>query len=809
MACQPMHLSFCSCCKAQEWKLEIQKSRALLLPQNALKTPSATPAIKSPLEASYLHNTLRSYHSMLQDYTTVGMRTCGEKRMRLGCMNYARKAFDEMHQRDMVSWATLADEVEGLRLLCAMQRERNLPNGFDLSAGLRICSNCSNLDFGRQIHGQAIKMQLLSDLYVGSGLVDLYVKCGDTEQAERVFLCLPQYNEVSLNALLNGYAINGDESKAIKLFKETEHSKRIDKFTLSIVLRCCAGLGDVRKGRELHSLMIKVGLKIDEVLASNLIDVYGKSGCPDDAFKVFCRIRYADVVIWTSMISCLEKQGLKDEAIELFRSMVRMGVKPNHFTLASVAAASSEIGDRRFSTSVHAYVIKTGFEMVIEVSNAVLDMYMRSVNAKDGFFFFNTMEYHDIISWNALLSAFHNCREGLRIFQMLMENQVPNMYSFISALRSCTTLMEASYGCQVHTQILKNNLEDDLFVGTALVDMYAGCGYLNRASRVLYRMKQRDVFSWTVIISGHVKEDQGEIAIKFYNHMLQEGIRPNEFTLASCLKACSNLASLDSGRQFHSTTIKTGLGDAFVTSSLVDFYAKCGCLSDGEMIFASFGQPDLVSWNTIICGYSQHGLAGKALNAFQQMLHDGWKPDEVTFIAVLSACSHTGLLEEGRHHFESMNRVYGITPTAEHYACMISLLGKVGKLDEVERFIVGMEMTPDALIWQTVLTACKIHKHVELGERAAENLFKLEPQTDSGYLLLSNMYADLGMWTDVARVRAKMSSHGVKKEPGCSWIHGNGKVNVFLSQDVSHPMFEELNSMLNDLTQEMMNSYYP
>ncbi|KAJ0971397.1 hypothetical protein J5N97_019356 [Dioscorea zingiberensis] len=735
-------------------------------------------------------------------------------------VDYAYNVLDEMPRRDVVAWASLISGYvlenkgrEGVRMVSEMRREGIQPNGFTLAAGLKASAICLNLSFGRQLHGEVIKLQFLSDLFVGSSLIDLYVKCGELELAEKLFFGLPQLSAVSWNVLLNGYAHVGDEKKVVSLYSQiTDLETRLSKHTLSIVLKCCSRSGDARHGGAVHSLVIKIGLDIDEYLGCALVDMYSKSGLVDDAYRIFARIKACDVAVWSAMISCFDQQGFGVEAIELFRNMNHVGVKPNQFTLSTIASVASLIASEKFSASIHAFIVKSGFSMENTLGNAVINMYIESGSVRDGCMVFNELADRDTISWNALLSGFHSgphCEEGLRIFrEMLIENFKPNKYTFISILRSCTSLMAGSYGAQIHAHILKNNLDEDSYVGTALVDMYTSCGHVENALLVFDRMKERNVFSWTVIITGYAKTDQGEEAIRTYKQMQQEGIFPNEFTLASCLRACSDLAALDTGHQLHSQTIKSGHSDAYVSSALVDMYLKCGCIEDAEVVFDGSTSRDVVSWNTMICGFSQHGYGEKALELFHGMIDEGVKPDNITFIGVLSACGRAGLLDAAKKYFDSLERVYGISPTIEHYACMVDILGRAGRLDEVEIFINEMTLVPDASIWQTVLAACRMHGNIEFAERASQKLFKLDPLMDSTYILLANTYASSKRWNDVARIRIMMSSHGIKKEPGCSWIEISGHLHVFLSQDVSHPISKEIYSKLKELNREMVLSGY-
>ncbi|KAK1267308.1 Pentatricopeptide repeat-containing protein [Acorus gramineus] len=745
--------------------------------------------------------------------------------VKCGSFFYARKLFDVMPRRDVVAWtALIAGSVremggkDGLFLFSDMRRESVCPNGFVLSAVLKACAACLDRRFTSQVHAEVIKLGFLCDLFVGSGLVDAYSKCGEVGLAKRVFFDMPDHNSVSLNALLNGYASSGDEREVLELFRViTESEVRLSKFTLSTVLKCCGSLGAMKEGRVVHGLAIKIGLELDMVLSSCLVDMYSKCGDSDSANGVFERIRRPDVVLWTSMISCFDRGRRFWEACKLFMNMCSMGIMPNEFTLATVVSSASELGDLVFGKSVHGYILKQGFEKDNSVANSLIMMYMSFGAVEDGCKAFDALDDQDTISWNALLSGFHNgegnSKDGRKIFvKMLDRGFKPNKYTFISVLRSCTSLGAVDFGSQIHTHIVKNDIQRDEFVTTALIDMYAKCNSLQSAVLIFEKLNLRDVFAWTVIISGYTQTDKGEDALKCFRRMHHEGIKPNEFTFASCLSACSSISSLETGRQIHSRAIKAGLShDAFVESALVDMYTKCGCLEDAEVVFGiSAWSRDLVLWNTMICGYSHHGYGEKSLATFQNLIDKGVKPDEVTFVGVLSACSHAGLIDDGWRHFNSLRDVYGITPTIVHHACMVDLLGRVGDLNHMEQFLTEMNVVPDALIWQTVLGACRVHGNIKLAERAADKLLELDPHMDSAYILLSNIYALKGRWHDVARVRRSMTHQGVKKEPGCSWIEVDGDVHVFVSKDGSHPRAHDIYHKLEELREKLdLAGYVP
>ncbi|XP_073035690.1 pentatricopeptide repeat-containing protein At2g03880, mitochondrial-like [Primulina eburnea] len=738
-----------------------------------------------------------------------------------GALEVSRNVFEQMPTKEVVSWTALISGfvargygVESVELFCEMRREDVRPNEFTLATVLKGCSMISDLELGKQLHAEVVKIGRLSDVFVGSILIDLYAKCGEMEYADDVFSLMPEKNAVSWNALLNGYAQAGHGEAVLQLFCEmSELEMRFSNHTLSIILKGVACSSNFRGGRAIHSMVIKVGGELDDFVSCSLVNMYSKSGLVNDALKVFKGIKDPDIVAWSSIIGVLDQQGQKEEAAKLFCLMRHSGVRPNQFTFASIISAATDLGDLKYGKSIHACAHKFGFDYDDLVSNALISMYMKFRSIYDGYDIFNRMTKWDVVSWNALLSGFHDEKtsdQGHRIFkQMLTEGYRPNLYSFISTLRSCSSLLNIEFGKQVHSLVIKESFDDDAYVGTALIDMYGKCGCMEDVEVIFNRLNEKDVFTWTVLISGYSQTNQAEKSVQCFNQMRRDGFTPNEFTLASCLNGSSEIASLEIGRQLHSLTVKAGQSDdMFVASALIDMYGKCGHIDAAESLFNDTQLDDTVIWNTIICAYSQHGQDDKALQAFRRMMKENVLPDVVTFVGILAACSHLGLVEEGKKHFYSMRELFGTSPCIEHYACMVDMFGRAGKFDEVENLVDGMELTPNALIWENVLGACRAHGNVKLGERAAEKLFQIDPETGSNYILLSNIYASRRMWDDVSRIRASMSSKGIKKEPGCSWVEIDAQVHVFLSQDATHPCVLDIHQKLEELGQRLAVAGY-
>ncbi|KAK3041529.1 hypothetical protein RJ639_002215 [Escallonia herrerae] len=353
-----------------------------------------------------------------------------------GVLDNACQAFDEMPERDVVSWTALiagfvlkGHASEGVKLLCEMRGEGIRPNEFTLATALKACATRMDSKFGKQLHAEVIKVGVLPDVYVGSALVNLYSKCGEVEYADKVFSLMPEQNAVSWNALLNGYAQLGDSEQVLRLFcRMKEAELKFNKFTLSTVLKGCANSGDLRHGQLVHAMGVKIGCEPDIFIGCSLVDMYSKCGQVDDALKVFLTIKNPDIVTWSAMISCLDQQGKKQEAAELFHLMKHKGLGPNQFTLASLVSAATNLGDPLYCKSIHACVYKYGFDSEILLSNPLITMYMKIDLVSDSHQVFRGMSYWDVVSWNALLSGFHNkntCDQGPRIFsQMLVEGSL-------------------------------------------------------------------------------------------------------------------------------------------------------------------------------------------------------------------------------------------------------------------------------------------------------------------------------------------------------------------------------------------------
>lgn len=457
------------------------------------------------------------------------------------------------------------------------------------------------------------------------------------------------------------------------------------------------------------------------------------------------------------------------------------------------------------------------------------------------------MQDPNVYVWNTAIKAYtlHGpCNIALHLYvEMLQHGTPPANFSFPVILKAIASLGALSQGQQVHACILKSGsqIAEDVFVANSLLDMYAKCRELEAARRVFdimpcrnvitftamldaharwgdmdgaravfEEMPERNVFSWTAMVTGYVRNNMPERALSVFRRMQREGVRADEVAVLSALSACARVGALELGRWIHDYAGRNGLRMVKVSlaNALIDMYAKCGEIDEALTIFNGMAEKSVVSWNSMISGFAIHGLGVEALQLFREMHANGFAPNEVTFVGVLSSCSHNGLVEEGCKYFNDMHQVYGVKPNIRHYGCMVDLLGRAGRLKEAMDIINDMPMEPNAVVWGALLASCRRHGDVELGEHAMKKLIQLEPESSGNYVLLSNAYAVSGRWDDSAKVRAMMRGVGVVKEPGCSWVEGKNMVHEFVAGDKSHPKSEKIYELLDDLGERLKAAGY-
>lgn len=507
---------------------------------------------------------------------------------------------------------------------------------------------------------------------------------------------------------------------------------------LAFLIQKCAAFKNLKLGRWVHLHLKVTGLKHPNTfLANHLINMYGKCGDHIEARQVFDKMSvrnlyswnnmlsgYAkqlmvkparrlfdkmpqrDVVTWNTMVIVYAQSGICDEALRFYKELRRFDIGFNEYSFAGVVTVCVKLKELRLTKQVHSQVLVAGFSLNVVLSSSIVDAYAKCGELSDARKLFDQMGKRDVLAWTTLISGY------------------------------------AKWG--------------DMESARALFDV----------------MPKRNPVSWTAMISGYARSGRGNEALELFMKMMMLRIKPDQFTFSSCLCASASIASLKHGKQIHAHMIRIRFRpNSIVVSSLVDMYSKCGCLELAKQVFDVIGdKQDLVLWNTVLSAFAQHGSGEKAINLFAEMVTAGLRPDRITFLVLLSACSHSGLVHEGLRFFELMDRDHKIVPDEEHYACLIDILGRAGRFDELMNQLRKMPCKPDDRVWNALIGVCMIHGNVHLGRIAAKHLLQLDPQSPATYVLLSSIYAAHGKWDSLVKLRQLMNERHVRKEQALSWL---------------------------------------
>lgn len=495
--------------------------------------------------------------------------------------------------------------------------------------------------------------------------------------------------------------------------------------------------------------------------------------------------------------------------------MLRECIKPNDFTFPCAFKASASLRMPVMGKQVHALAVKDGQIRDVFVGSSAFDMYCKIGLRDEARNLFDEMPERNIVTWNANISNAvldGRPRNAVNAFiEFLRVGGKPDSITFCAFLNACSDASYLETGKQLHGFIIQNGFEADVPVANGLIDFYGKCRQERSSEMVFDRMFQRNNVSWCSMVTAYVQNHEEEKACAVFLQAIEEGIEPSDFMVSSVLSACAGLSGHELGRSVHALAVKACVeGNVFVGSAIVDMYGKCGNINEAEQAFHDMPERNLITWNAMIGGYAHQGHADMALALFEEMTSGSneVEPNYVTLVCVLSACSRAGAVKMGMEIFESMRARYGIIPGAEHYACVVDLLGRAGMVERAYEFIQQMPIPPTISIWGALLGACRVYGKPELGKIAAEILFELDPKDSGNHVVLSNMFAAAGMWEEATLVRKEMNDVGIKKGVGCSWISVKNAVHIFQAKDTSHERNSDIQVMLAKLRREMKEAGY-
>ncbi|KAI4971051.1 pentatricopeptide repeat-containing protein At1g03540 [Hordeum vulgare subsp. vulgare] len=535
-----------------------------------------------------------------------------------------------------------------------------------------------------------------------------------------------------------------------------------------------------RLGYCLHARAARAGLLADRYVANALLAFYVRlpRHLPH-ALRAFDDLPHRDVVAHSSILAAFLRAGLPRRALQSLRSMVAGadGVTPNAHAFSAAVKACAVLQDRNAGACVHGSIIARGFNYDDIVLSALVDMYGHAASPGDARKAFEEMRAPDGICYTSLLSAFvrnYWFEEAVRWLRtMVMTNGVePDGCTFGSMMTALGNLKRVRQGREAHAQVLTRGLSGNVIVESSTLDMYAKCGAMLEARKVFDKMQVRNAVSWCALLGGYCENAEYEKVLVLFRQMDREC--DDSYSLGTILRACAGLSSVKPGKEIHCRFLRSGgWRDVVVESALVDLYAKCGAVDYAYRVFEASSVRNTVTWNAMIGGFAQNGHAEHAINLFNRMVSEGAKPDYISFIGVLFACSHTGMVEQGRSYFKSMSKDCGIAPGIEHYNCIVDLLSRVELLEEAEDLINKSPFRDDSSLWAAILGASSTQSNPDVAERVAKKMMELKPQYHLSYVLLENVYRTVGRWEDASEIRRLMRSRKVEKEPGTSWIDVN------------------------------------
>ncbi|BFG25765.1 hypothetical protein CerSpe_120390 [Prunus speciosa] len=803
---------------------------------SALPLPLSTPSPSTQTSIANPPENLSSSALPLPKLKTPTIRSRLSKLCQEGQPLLARQLFDTLPRPTTVLWNTIiigfiCNNMPNEALLFYAQMKASSPHiksdPYTYSSTLKACADTRNFKMGKALHCHVLRCLPNPSRIVCNSLLNMYSACyNDFDYSEydlvrRVFDTMRKRNVVAWNTLVSWYVKTERYAEAVKQFRMMM-SMRITPSAVSFVnvFPALSAMGDYKNATVLYGMLLRLGDEyVNDLFAvSSAIFMYAELGCLDYARKIFDHCLERNTEIWNTMIGAYVQNNLPIEAISLFFQAVKSEQAIlDEVTFLSALTACSQLQQLELAGQLHAFIIKHLRVMPVILQNATIVMYSRCNSVEMSFKIFHKMPERDVVSWNTMVSAF--VQNGLDdealmlVYEMQKQKFMIDSVTVTALLSASSNLRNLDIGKQTHAYLIRHEIQFE-GMDSYLIDMYAKSGSVRIAERIFKKeyTHDRDQATWNSMIAGYTQNGLTEEAFVVFRQMLEQNLIPNAVTLASILPACNPVGNIDMGKQLHAFSIRHHLDqNVFVGTALIDVYSKCGAITYAENVFTGTHEKNSVTYTTMILGYGQHGMGERALSLFHSMQRSGVVPDAITFVAVLSACSYAGLVDEGLSIYDSMKREYNIKPLTPHYCCIADMLGRVGRVVEAYEFVKGLGEEGDVMeIWGSLLGACRIHKHFELGKIVAEKLLEIEAGNGkTGYhVLLSNIYAEEGKWENVDRVRKQMREKGLRKETGCSWIEITGFLNCFVSRDQKHPQCDEIYDMLEELTTTMRDTGY-
>ncbi|KAJ1262105.1 hypothetical protein BS78_09G081900 [Paspalum vaginatum] len=731
-----------------------------------------------------------------------------------GLVSDARMLFWEMPERNVVSWTAIMVALssngyveEALGAYRRMRREGVTCNANAFATVVSLCGSLEDEVAGLQVAAHVVVSGLQRHVSVANSLITMFGNLRRAQDAERLFDRMEERDRISWNAMISMYSHEGVCGKCFTVLSDMRRGGvRPDVTTLCSLVSLCALSDHVALGSGVHSLCVRSGLHSSVMVANVLVNMYSAAGKLDEAECLFWNMSTRDAVSWNTMISSYVQNDRNAEALETLVQLLQTDEgPPNHMTFSSALGACSSPEAFMDGRRVHAMILQRSLQNDLLVCNSLLTMYSKCNSMEDAERIFQLMLCCDVVSCNVLIggyAALEDVTNAMHVFSWMRGAGIkPNYITVLNIQGACKSPDDLHYyGRPLHAYITQTGLSSDEYITNSLITMYATCGDLESSTDIFCRINNKSAISWNAIIAANVRHGRGEEALKLFMDLRHAGNKLDRFCLAECLSSSASLASLEEGMQLHGLSVKCGLHyDSHVINAAMDMYGKCGKMDDMLKLIPDPAWRPTQCWNTLISGYARYGYFKEAEDTFKHMVSMGQKPDYVTFVSLLSACSHAGLVDKGINYYNSMASTFGVPPGIKHCVCIVDLLGRLGRFAEAEKFIEEMPVLPNDLIWRSLLSSSRTHKNLYIGRKAAKNLLELDPFDDSAYVLLSNLYATNARWEDVDNLRTHMKTIKLNKRPACSWLKLKNEVSTFGIGDRSHMHTQKIYAKLDEI----------
>ncbi|GAB4845290.1 hypothetical protein Ancab_038699 [Ancistrocladus abbreviatus] len=622
-----------------------------------------------------------------------------------------------------------------------------------------------------------------TDTHIVKGNIAItnHMRNGECERALHVFNSMDSRTPVSWNAMISGYLLNGNFCLARRMFDEMPER---DLFSWNLMINGYVQYRNLFAARTLFEEMPKR----DIVSWNTMLSGYARKGYVDEARELFDRMPNKNSISWNGLLAAYVQNGRIEEAWKLFEMKEEWELESWNCLMGGFVKKKRIVEARDLFDKMP--------ERDVVSWNTMISGYAQNGDLSEAQRLFDETPRRDVFTWTSMVSGYVQngmLHEARRVFDEMPEKNAVSWNSMIAGYVQCKNM-------DLAREFFEAMPCQNVGSWNAMITGYVQTGDIAHARSLFDRMTHHDCISWSAMIAGYAQTGHSEEALLLFVEMKRNGEMLNKSIVTCVLSTCADIGILELGKQVHGHLLKAGYETGtYVGNALVAMYCKCGSIDEANGVFGSLVEKDLVSWNTMITGYARHGFGEEALEVFESLTNAGARPDDVTMVGVLAACSHNGLVDRGRKYFYAMYPDYGIVPNARHYTCMIDLLGRAGQLDEAANLVKNIPFEPDPATWGAMLGASRIHGNTKLGEKAAEILFEREPDNSGMYILLSNLYAAAGRWDDVHMMRLKMRDKGVKKVPGYSWVEVQNKIHAFSAGDSSHPDKDRIYAFLEEM----------